>query len=95
MMEPEIELSKDVEIRVYPRRWIMLFLFSMVSLCNSILYSTFAPISFQMSEEYSVSIVLINTLSSLSYIMYIPLCFVASWMINVYGLRFTVCTNVT
>ncbi len=39
------ELFIDQEYKVYPRRWLMLFLFSLLSFSNAMAWISFAPIA--------------------------------------------------
>lgn len=75
---------------LYPERWLMLFLFSFVSFCNSLLFASFPPISILAAEYYEVDVVVINFLSLLYFIVYVPFCFVAAWMLDTKGLKITV-----
>lgn len=53
------------QVKLYKKRWLVLFIFSWFSLTNSLNWITFAPIANTVIEEYSVSIRLISFLHKL------------------------------
>ncbi|EGG21795.1 hypothetical protein DFA_01681 [Cavenderia fasciculata] len=75
------------QFRTYKSRYYVLFLFTLVSLqqCNQwITFSTVAPLS---STYYNSPIALINFLSAVGPIIFVPFSIVMTWSINRYGIR--------
>jgi cyanate permease len=75
------------EFRVYGRRWIMLVIFMLLIAANQLLWITFAPITGDASNYYSVSDLKIGILSMCFMIVYIAVSIPASWIIDKYGIR--------
>mmetsp|Transcript_3494 Transcript_3494/g.4814 ORF Transcript_3494/g.4814 Transcript_3494/m.4814 type:complete len:444 (+) Transcript_3494:1752-3083(+) len=67
---------------LYKTRWLMLFLFCMLSFSNAILWITYAPIASLVMDRYNVGAFAVNSLSLIFMILYIPFVFVASWIID-------------
>jgi MFS family permease len=75
------------KIQVYGDRWIVLLLFMFVNITLQILWITFASITIEASVFYGVSVLEILFLSLVFMIAYIPVTFLASWMIDKYDFR--------
>lgn len=78
------------ETKLYKRRWWILFVFSMSSFTNSILYSTFATISIDSVTYFDVSFDWVNALSSVFFIAYIPFSFISGWFLDTFRMRYAV-----
>ena len=68
-------------------RWIILLVFMFVALMTQILWITFAPIMSRVSSHYSVTADDILLLTAIYMIVYIPVNFPATWMLDKYGLK--------
>lgn len=79
------------EFRQYGRRWFILFIISFLQISNAILWITFAPIIAVSRNHYAATEAQINMLSMIFMIAFIPLGFPASWALNTWGLRKSVC----
>lgn len=64
------------------RRWIMLAIFSIVTLSNAAAWITFAPIADVTQEHFGVSAFAVNSLSLVYMLAYMPFVFVASWLLD-------------
>jgi hypothetical protein len=74
----------------YKRRWMILFVFSILSCSNAMLWNSFSPVATFAIVYYSRSNFEINLLSIVFLIIYIPGVFVGSYVIHKKGLRFGV-----
>jgi len=82
----------DVEntvYKVYPSRWWILVLFSVLSALQSVLWITYGAVADTSQQFYNRSPAEINFLASLGPIAFIPLSTVSSWLMSEYGLRKT------
>ncbi len=79
--------TSNGEYRVYPVRWLMLFLYALNQIVNSILWITFAPIQPNASAYYGVNSTAINMLSIIFMILYFPASIAASHVFAKYGLK--------
>ena len=68
--------------KVYARRWIMLFIFTLVSLANAFQWIQFAIITDVVMEYYQVSSTDVNWTSLIYMITYIPLIFPGAWIMD-------------
>ena len=53
-LDSQEEETSGHAIRLYKRRWIMLFIFSALSLTNSLNWIAFAPIAGEIMQHYQV-----------------------------------------
>lgn len=74
--------NKKPNVRLYKRRWVTLLLFSFLSMSNAILWITYSPIAYIVSSYYNISLFVVNFLSLVYMIVYIPGIFLASWIID-------------
>lgn len=79
--------EQETTFEVYRYRWIILLLFMFVALMTQVNWITFAPILTELAEEYDVSEDAILLLTVSYMIVYIPMNFPATWMIDKYGLK--------
>jgi MFS family permease len=75
------------EFQIYKRRWGMLLLFSFLSLTNAMLWITYSPISRFVLEHYNIGVFALNSLSFVYMVVYIPVMYLASWVVDVRGMR--------
>ncbi|XP_069805808.1 choline/ethanolamine transporter FLVCR2 [Dendropsophus ebraccatus] len=73
--------------RLYRRRWLMVLLFSSYSLCNAFQWLQYGIISNIFIRYYGVSALAIDCLSMSYMLLYIPLIFPVTWLLDTRGLR--------
>eukprot|EP01094_Clydonella_sp_ATCC50884_P010850 TRINITY_DN20667_c0_g1_i1.p1 TRINITY_DN20667_c0_g1~~TRINITY_DN20667_c0_g1_i1.p1 ORF type:complete len:455 (+),score=132.55 TRINITY_DN20667_c0_g1_i1:348-1712(+) len=83
-----------VQVGAHPRRWLQLLLFCAAAVLNAVLWITYSPIPDDVQELYDVSPFYVNLLSVVYFIAYVPGVFVASWLLDVHGLRAGLCAGV-
>jgi MFS family permease len=74
-------MSKD-NLQVYGYRWIVLLLFMFANITMQILWINFASITDEATAFYNVSEDLIVLLSLIFMIVYIPVTFLSSWLVE-------------
>jgi len=74
-------------IQVYRYRWIVLFLFFFVNVVSNMLWTTYAPVTSLAMEFYGVDEFSIILISLMFLIIYIPITFLASWLIDKYDFK--------
>ncbi|MHA1271980.1 MAG: MFS transporter [Promethearchaeota archaeon] len=77
----------DPEIRVYSYRWIVLLMFILVNITIQILWISFASVTSIAMDYYDVDALSIYLLSMSFMIVYIPITFLASWMIDKFDFK--------
>jgi len=73
--------------KLYRSRWWILFLFSLLSAQQSVLWITYGAVADTSEEYYHKSAAQINFLASLGPIAFIPFATLSSWLMGEYGLR--------
>jgi MFS family permease len=73
--------------KVYNYRWVVLLAFMAIIAVNQLLWITFAAVTSQAMQFYSVSDLSIGLLSLSFMVVYIFASFPASWAIDTYGIR--------
>lgn len=81
------ELVPKVETQVYPRRWVMLFLFSGLSASNSFMWLQYGIISNIFMRFYNIDPLAIDWLSMIYFLSYIPFILPVLWLLDNRGLR--------
>lgn len=85
--------TEDKEYKVYPYRFVILILFMFISLMNQVLWITFAPIMNEIAGYYTgipdwlTPLDSILLLSAIFMILYIPVNFPATYLIDKWGLK--------
>lgn len=85
--------TEDKEYKVYPYRFVILILFMFISLMNQVLWITFAPIMNEIAGYYTgipdwlTPVDSILLLSAIFMILYIPVNFPATYLIDKWGLK--------
>ena len=69
-------------------RWIILIVFMFASIMTQVVWITFAPIMTNVAPYYGVTPDAILLITASYLIIYIPVNFPATWLIDKYGLRF-------
>ncbi len=77
----------DTNQKLYPYRWVVLFVFAVISIIIQVQWLTFAPIARQARFFYDVSAFQIDLLSLIFLVVFILVCIPASYIIDTYGIR--------
>lgn len=80
-----MELSRNV--KEDPKRWVILTLFALSKIGNSMIFITFSPITVLVSEIYDVSVNWVEMCTLVFMVTYIPVTFPANYVLDNYGLR--------
>uniref|UniRef100_A0A1B6DEC6 Choline/ethanolamine transporter FLVCR1 n=2 Tax=Clastoptera arizonana TaxID=38151 RepID=A0A1B6DEC6_9HEMI len=75
------------QCHIYKRRWLMLALFALCSMCNASHWIQYSIIANVAMRFYNVSALAVNWTSMIYMAVYIPLVFPASWLLEKKGLR--------
>jgi len=75
------------EIRVYPYRWVVLGVFSLLNLTIQTLWIAYAPITHDAARYYGTGELQIGWLAMSFMIAFVPLSMPASWAIDAFGFR--------
>jgi len=84
-----VELTSTT-LKVYKQRWFLLATLCMLNLSNALTWLAFGPVAFKAAGFYHTDVDTINWLSVIFMITGIPCGVVATWLIDVIGLRFSV-----
>lgn len=79
--------NENSKYEVYSYRWIILILFMFVGAMTQIIWITFAPITNEVASYYNTDSETILLLAASFMIIYIPVNFPASWLIEKNGLK--------
>lgn len=83
----QAELVPKAEIKLYHRRWLMLFLFSAVSASNAFMWLQYGIISNIFMRFYNIDSLAIDWLSMIYLLTYIPLILPVLWLLDNRGIR--------
>jgi len=87
--ETKVSETRDETYKVYPYRFIIGSIYSLAAIQNVLMWLIFAPLQTTLKNVYHQSITMVNFSTMLiSNVSYIPSNFVASYLIDTYGLRF-------
>ena len=75
------------EIKVYGKRWIVLLLYMFTNITVQMLWISFASVTSYATAFYGVEEIMIFLLSAIFMIVYIPVTFLASWLIDKYDFK--------
>ncbi|HSQ63804.1 MAG TPA: MFS transporter [Polyangiaceae bacterium] len=75
------------EVRVYPYRWVVLGVFSLLNLTIQTLWIAYAPITDDAAKYYGTGELQIGWLAMSFMIAFVPLSMPASWAIDAFGFR--------
>ncbi|MBU2509989.1 MFS transporter [bacterium] len=78
---------KQMEIKVYGYRWVVLVVFALIQLSIQILWSTFLPITGEAATFYGVTPLSIGMLSMMFMFVYIFVSLPSSWVISNLGVK--------
>lgn len=77
----------EKEIQVYSYRWVVLLLFMFSNITMQILWISYGAVTIESTVFYSVDELSILLLSLVFMVVYIPVNFLASWIIDKYNFR--------
>ena len=86
------ELNQTQEYKVYPRRWYILALFSVMSSMQYLVWNTYGPIESSMKYAFEWSEATLAVMPMWGTIILVILVFPLCWLQEEKGLRFSVCT---
>uniref|UniRef100_A0AAG5DGP2 Choline/ethanolamine transporter FLVCR1 n=1 Tax=Anopheles atroparvus TaxID=41427 RepID=A0AAG5DGP2_ANOAO len=82
------------EFRMYKRRWLVLAIFVMYSASNSLQWIQYSIIANIVQRYYNITSTWVDWTSMIFMILYIPLIFPASWILDKLGLRIAAISGV-
>ncbi len=85
-VETGSELAEG-EYRVYRSRWGILWSTALMSVANNILWISFASVNTQSADYYEKSGADIDFMTTISFIVGIPVCAATTYTVNKYGLK--------
>lgn len=74
-------------VQIYSYRWIVLFLFFLTNIISQILWVSFIPVTSLAMKFYGVDEFSIILLSLIFLIVYIPVTFIAAWLIDKFDFK--------
>jgi MFS family permease len=89
-LNEKFEHEKMTEESALPYRWVILIIFMLVNISGQLLWISYAPVTLESVAFYNVAEFQILLMSTSFLIVYIPVSFIASWLINKYGFRIVV-----
>lgn len=81
------QLFPLMETKLYKRRWVMLFIFSVYSMSNAFMWLQYSIISNIFMRFYSIGSLTIDWLSMIYFFTYIPLILPVMWLLDNRGIR--------
>ncbi|TKS86475.1 Feline leukemia virus subgroup C receptor-related protein 2 [Collichthys lucidus] len=81
------QLFPLMETKLYKRRWVMLFIFSVYSMSNAFMWLQYSIISNIFMRFYKIDSLAIDWLSMIYFLTYIPLILPVMWLIDNRGMR--------
>ena len=76
------KLQSPIIPRVYYRRWLMLLIFCLVSMSNAAQWIQYGTITNVVCDYYNVGYLTVNWLSMIYMLVYIPLIFPVTWLLE-------------
>ncbi|MGB7980613.1 MAG: MFS transporter [Candidatus Nanopelagicales bacterium] len=83
-------MAQDTSLRVYPYRWVVLAVTTLVNVTIQTLWIGYAPITGPAAEFYGVGDVAVGMFAMVFMIAFVPFSLPASWLIDTRGFRFAV-----
>ncbi len=89
MEEPSIPLGgiRHRRYKVYPSRWGVLVAVALLTVANNTLWISYAAINTIAADYYHKDPGQIDMLTTVSFVIGIPLCLLSTWIVNKLGLR--------
>ncbi|XP_041475060.1 feline leukemia virus subgroup C receptor-related protein 2-like [Lytechinus variegatus] len=82
-----VSVSSANYTRLYKRRWLMLGLFCMLSMSNAFQWIQYSVIGNVLVDYYNVEYIAVDWLSMIYMLVYIPLIFPVTWLLERAGLK--------
>lgn len=82
LLKPNQSDSKNTQIKVYKRRWVVLSIFIMYGAINSFQWIEYSIITNIVTRYYNVSTVTVDWTSIIYMALYAPLVFPASYLLD-------------
>jgi len=79
--------NEDYKLKLYKRRFLILFIFSLYSMSSAFQWIEYAIITNIIIRYYGTTQLAVTWTSMIYMLSYIPLVFVATWMLDNWGLR--------
>nr|CAD7447771.1 unnamed protein product [Timema bartmani] len=76
------KLQEDTKVKVYPRRWLMLLMFSVCLLVNCVQWIQYSIIPQVITRYYNVSTTLVDFTSIIYLVIFVPAIFPASYILD-------------
>ncbi|XP_057289612.1 feline leukemia virus subgroup C receptor-related protein 2-like [Hydractinia symbiolongicarpus] len=89
MKKTEDKSKENNKFRLYKRRWIVLAVFSLISMTNEVIWISLSSITSIVKAYYNVSYVAVNMLSMIYMIFYVFV-IVSAYLLDKQGLKFTI-----
>uniref|UniRef100_UPI00358EEE42 heme transporter FLVCR2-like n=1 Tax=Myxine glutinosa TaxID=7769 RepID=UPI00358EEE42 len=83
----ETKTGQPLPTKVYRRRWLIVFIFCLYSLVNAFQWIEYSSISNIIREYYQTKHVAVDWLSMVIMVVYVPLIFPVTWLLDKMGLR--------
>lgn len=83
----QAELVPRADVKLYRRRWVMLFLFSATSASNGFMWLQYSSISNIFARFYNTDSLAVDWLSMIYLLTYIPLILPVLWLLDSRGIR--------
>ena len=77
----------EFEVKLYPRRWVVLAVFMLVNVAVQVLWICYAPVASIAAAAYGVQRDNVDLLANLFMLIYIPVAFPAAWAIDTFGFK--------
>ena len=87
--QPTSTLSPQNDFVLYKRRWVVLAVFSLISMSNEVIWISLSSITSVVKEYYGVSYIAVNWLSMI-YMLFYVFVFLAALALDREGLKFTI-----
>ncbi|XP_002739698.1 solute carrier family 49 member A3-like [Saccoglossus kowalevskii] len=84
---PAVNAVNVEEFKLYKRRWFVLLLVTLHATSAQMIWLSFSPVATEAAEVYSVNPSSINLFSLIYLILSIPMGFVATWLLDTFGIR--------
>ncbi|XP_012273389.1 feline leukemia virus subgroup C receptor-related protein 2 isoform X2 [Orussus abietinus] len=94
-VEGGIQPTQVVETKIYKRRWLILAIFVLYSASNAMQWIQYSIIANLVIQYYDVSSFAVDMTSMIYMMTYIPLIFLASYLLDKFGLRFAAVAGAT
>jgi hypothetical protein len=84
---PGSHASSSKFYRTYGTRWWVILIYSLLTMQQTIIWMTYSPIAQQTKEFYNTNDDMVNLITALGSLLYIPVAMPTSWMMDKWGIR--------